>query len=66
MTTSQSNTTQGFIKMNSNTIQNKPELYEVEIKSHKDKKMFKDNMIFLIGQKQKSEERNNQEEKKVS
>jgi len=66
MTASQSNTTQGFIEMDNKKIQNKPKLYEVAIESQKDRKMFKENIMFLVEQKQKLEEKNNQEEKKVS
>ena len=49
-----------------NWKQNRPKLYEFIIDSYQDRKALKENIMFLIDQKQKLEERINQEQMKVS
>jgi len=49
-----------------NWKQNRPKLYEFIIDSYEDRKALKENIMFLIDQKQKLEERINLEHKKVS
>jgi len=49
-----------------NWKQNRPKLYEFIIDSYQDRKALKENIMFLIDQKQKLEERINLEHKKVS
>ena len=49
-----------------NWKQNRPKLYEFIIDSYQDRKALKENIMFLIDQKQKLEERINLEQKKVS
>ena len=45
---------------------NRPKLYEFIIESYQDRKALKENIMFLIDQKQKLEERLNLEQKRVS
>jgi len=49
-----------------NWKQNRPKLYEFIIDSYQDRKALKENIMFLIDQKQKLEERIDQEQMKVS
>ena len=49
-----------------NWKQNRPKLYEFIIDSYQDRKALKENIMFLIDQKQKLEERINLEQQKVS
>ena len=49
-----------------NWKQNRPKLYEFIIDSYEDRKALKENIMFLIDQKQKLEERLNLEQKRVS
>ena len=49
-----------------NWKQNRPKLYEFIIESYQDRKSLKENIMFLIDQKQKLEERLNLEQKRVS
>lgn len=49
-----------------NWKQNRPKLYEFIIESYQDRKALKENIMFLIDQKQKLEERLNLEHKRVS
>jgi hypothetical protein len=49
-----------------NWKQNRPKLYEFIIESYQDRKALKENIMFLIDQKQKLEERIESEQKKVS
>jgi len=49
-----------------NWKQNRPKLYEFIIESYQDRKALKENIMFLIDQKQKLEERIDLEHKKVS
>ena len=49
-----------------NWKQNRPKLYEFIIESYQDRKALKENIMFLIDQKQKLEERIDLEQKKVS
>ena len=49
-----------------NWKQNRPKLYEFIIESYKDRKALKENIMFLIDQKQKLEERLDLEQKRVS
>lgn len=49
-----------------NWRQNRPKLYEFIIESYQDRKALKENIMFLIDQKQKLEERIDLENKKVS
>lgn len=49
-----------------NWKQNRPKLYEFIIESYQDRQSLKENIMFLIDQKQKLEERINLEQKKVS
>lgn len=49
-----------------NWKQNRPKLYEFIIESYQDRQALKENIMFLIDQKQKLEERINQEQQKVS
>ena len=44
-----------------NWKKNRPKLYEFIIKSYQDRKALKENIMFLIDQKQKLEDRINQE-----
>ena len=49
-----------------NWKQNRPKLYEFIIESYEHKAALKENIMFLIDQKQKIEERINVEQEKVS
>ena len=49
-----------------NWKQNRPKLYEFIIESYQDRKALKENIMFLIDQKQKLEERLDLEQKRVS
>ena len=49
-----------------NWKQNRPKLYEFIIESYQDKKALKENIMFLIDQKQKLEERLNLEQERIS
>ena len=49
-----------------NWKQNRPKLYEFIIDSYQDRKALKENIMFLIDQKQKLEERIDKEQMKVS
>ena len=49
-----------------NWKQNRPKLYEFIIESYEHRTALKENIMFLIDQKQKLEERINIEQKKVS
>jgi len=49
-----------------NWKKNRPKLYEFIIESYQDRKALKENIMFLIDQKQKLEERINQEKSNVS
>ena len=49
-----------------NWKQHRPKLYEFIIDSYQDRKALKENIMFLIDQKQKLEERINKEQMKVS
>ncbi len=49
-----------------NWKQNRPKLYECIIESYQDREALKENIMFLIDQKQKLEERLNLEQKRVS
>ena len=49
-----------------NWKQNRPKLYEFIIESYQDRKALKENIMFLIDQKQKLEERLNLEQRRVS
>lgn len=49
-----------------NWKQNRPKLYEFIIDSYKDRQALKENIMFLIDQKQKLEERINLEQRQVS
>ena len=49
-----------------NWKQNRPKLYEFIIESYQDRKALKENIMFLIDQKQKLEERLELEQKRVS
>ena len=76
MTAPQVKTTPSLRKMESdlevnkttlhNWKQNRPKLYEFIIDSYEDRKALKENIMFLIDQKQKLEERLNLEHKRVS
>jgi len=76
MTAPQVKTTPSLRKMESdlevnkttlhNWKQNRPKLYEFIIDSYQDRKALRENIMFLINQKQKLEERINLEQKKVS
>ena len=61
---------EGDLKVNKTTLhnwkQNRPKLYEFIIESYQDRAALKENIMFLIDQKQKLEERINIEQKKVS
>ena len=49
-----------------NWKQNRPKLYEFIIESYQDRKALKENIMFLIDQKQKLEERLEVEQQRVS
>ncbi|PIF04257.1 MAG: hypothetical protein CSA86_02765 [Arcobacter sp.] len=49
-----------------NWKQNRPKLYEFIIDSYQDRQALKENIMFLIDQKQQLEERINKEQEKVS
>lgn len=49
-----------------NWKQNRPKLYEFIIESYEHRAALKENIMFLIDQKQKIEQRIEQEQKKVS
>jgi len=49
-----------------NWKKNRPKLYEFIIESYQDRKALKENIMFLIDQKQKLEERLDLEQKRVS
>ncbi|MEA3384804.1 MAG: hypothetical protein U9Q20_09075 [Campylobacterota bacterium] len=49
-----------------NWKQNRPKLFEFIIESYEHKAALKENIMFLINQKQKIEERINKEQEKVS
>ena len=76
MTAPQVKTTPSLRKMESdlevnkttlhNWKQNRPKLYEFIIESYQDRKALKENIMFLIDQKQKLEERLNLEQTRVS
>ncbi|MDC0932586.1 hypothetical protein OAR97_01950 [Arcobacteraceae bacterium] len=48
-----------------NWKKNRPKLYEFIIESYQDRKALKENIMFLIDQKQKLEERISQEKTKI-
>jgi len=49
-----------------NWKQNRPKLYEFIIESYRDRQALKENIMFLIDQKQKLEERLNLEQERIS
>jgi len=49
-----------------NWKQNRPKLYEFIIESYQDRKALKENIMFLIDQKQKLEERLSLEQERIS
>ena len=49
-----------------NWKQNRPKLYEFIIESYQDRQALKENIMFLIDQKQKLESRIEEEQQKVS
>ncbi len=61
---------EGDLEVNKTTLhnwkQNRPKLYEFIIDSYQDRAALKENIMFLIDQKQKIDERINLEQKKVS
>lgn len=61
---------EGDLEVNKTTLhnwkQNRPKLYEFIIDSYQDRKALKENIMFLIDQKQKLDERINLEKRQVS